>query len=491
LRDLAERALSRASGGPLVPGNAVRVLQNASENYPAWLDALGAAKQRVCFENYIFSDDATGRSFAVALAEQARRGVRVRVLYDWLGCLGEGAGRILRHVAAAGAEVRAFNPPRLDRPLAWLTRDHRKAIAIDGQVAFVSGLCVSDRWVGDARRGSEEWRDTGVELRGPSVADVERAFGSAWIAAGGEPIPAEETAARGAVPSMGEVAVRVVATEPNEAGLFRLDLLVSGLARRTLFLADAYFFATTPYVEALRAAARDGVDVRLLVPGASDLWLVSSVSRAGYRPLLEAGVRVFEWNGPMMHAKTSVADGRWARVGSSNLNVASWLGNYELDVAIEDEGVAGDMRRRYLGDLEHATEVVLRRRGRSVRVAPAAPVTARRASARAVAGRATAGAIRIGHAVGAALTGQRTLGPAEARVAVVGGLVVVALAIAALLWPRLITVPLAALGLWLGAALLLHAARLARLARGAEERGTTERSARAQPSDSPDGPGSA
>jgi cardiolipin synthase A/B len=487
LRDRAERALSRASGGPLVPGNAVRVLRNASENYPAWLAALGAARQRVCFENYIFSDDATGRTFAVALAELARRGVRVRVLYDWLGCLGEGAGRILREAAAAGAEVRAFNPPRLDRPLAWPTRDHRKAIAIDGRVAFVSGLCVSDRWVGDARRGSEEWRDTGVELRGPSVADVERAFGSAWIAAGGAPIPDEEIGSRGAVPSMGEVAVRVVATEPNEAGLFRLDLLVSGLARRTLFLADAYFFATTPYVEALRAAARDGVDVRLLVPGASDLWLVSSVSRAGYRPLLEAGVRVFEWNGSMMHAKTSVADGRWARVGSSNLNVASWLGNFELDVAIEDEGVAGEMRRQYLADLERSTEVVLRRGGRAVRVAP---VAARHAPAKAMAGRATAGAIRVGHAVGAALTGQRTLGPAEARVAAMGGLVVVALAVAALLWPHLVTVPLAALGLWLGAALLLHAARLARSARGAAKRGAKKRSERAEPGDSPNGRGS-
>jgi cardiolipin synthase len=470
LRDLAEHALSRAAGGPLVPGNAVRVLRNASENYPAWLAALGDAKHRICFENYILSDDVTGRSVAAALAERARRGVRVRVLYDWLGCLGEGASRIARQLAGAGVEVRAFNPPRFDRPLAWLARDHRKAIVIDGQVAFVSGLCVSDRWAGDARRGSEEWRDTGVEVRGPAVADVERAFGSTWVAAGGIPIPAEEVTSRGAVPAAGEVAVRVVATEPNGAGLFRLDLLVSGLARRSLFLADAYFFATTPYVEALRAAARDGVDVRLLVPGVSDLRLMSSFSRAGYRPLLETGVRVFEWNGPMMHAKTAVADGRWARVGSSNLNVSSWLGNYELDVTIEDEGVAGDMERYYLADLEHATEVVLRRRRRGASVVPAAPpVTARHAGA--AAGLATAGAIRIGHAVGAALTGQRTLGPAEARVALGGGIVVVALAVAALLWPRLVTVPLAALGLWLGAALLLRAWRLARPRRYAETDG--------------------
>ncbi len=464
MRALGEHALSRAAGGPLVPGNAVRILRNASENYPAWLAALGLAKQHVCFENYLISNDATGQTFSAALADQARRGVHVRVLHDWLGGLREGTDRIARQLAAAGAEVRTFNPPRFDRPLAWLSRDHRKAIAIDGEVAFVSGLCVSDRWAGDARHGSEEWRDTGVELRGPAVADVERAFRSTWAAAGGAPIPVGEVSSRSAVPPRGDVPVRIVATEPNEAGLFRLDLLISGLARRSLFLADAYFFATSPYVEALRAAARDGVDVRLLVPGASDLWLVSSFSRAGYRPLLEAGVRVFEWDGPMMHAKTAVADGRWARVGSSNLNVSSWLGNYELDVTVEDEGVARDMERRYLADLEHATEVVLRRRQRGASVVPAAPVTARHAGPGA--GRATAGAIRIGHAVGAALTGQRTLGPAEARVALGGGIVVVTLAVAALIWPPLVSVPVAALGLWLGAALILHAWRLARSSRG-------------------------
>ena len=134
--------------------------------------------------------------------------------------------------------------------------------------------------------------------------------------------------------------LRVVATVPNTAGLFRVDQLVAAMARKTLWLTDAYYAGTAAYVEALRAAARDGVDVRLLVPGASDIPLIRPFSRAGYRPLLEAGVRVFEWNGSMIHAKTAVADGRWARVGSTNLNVASWLGNRELDVIVEHEPFA-------------------------------------------------------------------------------------------------------------------------------------------------------
>src|SRR6185436_11141413 len=115
------------------------------------------------------------------------------------------------------------------------------------------------------------------------------------------------------------------------------DQLVAALARNRLWLTDAYFAGTTTYVQALRAAARDDVDVRLLVPNGTDIPILRPLSRTGYRTLLESGVRVFEWNGPMMHAKTAVADSRWARVGSSNLNVASWFGNCELDVMIEDE----------------------------------------------------------------------------------------------------------------------------------------------------------
>jgi cardiolipin synthase len=319
---------------------------------------------------------------------------------------------------------------------------------------------VSERWWGEAGRRGEPWRDTGLELRGPAVPDVERAFAAAWAAAG-PPFPASEIPAADTVPPAGEVAVRVVATEPSEAGVFRLDLLVAALATRSLWLADAYFFGTSPYVEALRAAARDGVDVRLLVPGASDLRLLSPLSRAGYRPLLEAGVRVFEWNGPMMHAKTAVADGRWARIGSSNLNLSSWLGNWELDVTVEDEAFAHDMEARYEADLAHATEVVVRRRRRLRHAQP--PPT------RASAGPAAAGAIRLGHALGAALTGQRTLGPAEARVAAAGGLALALLAVAALLWPRLLTVPAAFVALWLGITLVVRALRLTRRARAAEE----------------------
>src|SRR4029079_1954841 len=128
----------------------------------------------------------------------------------------------------------------------------------------------------------------------------------------------------------GDTAIRVIGTAPNLAGIYRLDLLISAMAPKRLWLTDAYFARPAAYVHALRSAARDGVDVRLLVPGGSDLPWLRPLTTAGYRPLLEAGVRVFEWNGSMLHAKTAVADDRWSRVGSTNLNMASWLTNFEL-----------------------------------------------------------------------------------------------------------------------------------------------------------------
>jgi cardiolipin synthase len=185
------------------------------------------------------------------------------------------------------------------------------------------------------------------------------------------------------------------------------------------------------------------------------LWLIRGISRANYRPLLDAGIRVFEWNGPMMHAKTAVADGRWARVGSTNLNLASWIGNWELDVVVEDDGFAQAMHTMFLEDLRSATEVVQRSSRRAARVA-----SERRHAARGSAGRMAAGAIGIGSAIGAAVTNHRLLGPAEARILGIAGAALVLLAVLAALWPRLIAVPLAALSAWVAAALLIRAWRL-------------------------------
>lgn len=456
-RVLADQAFSRAAGAPLVEGNRVRLLIDARENYPAWLAAIAGARHRVHFESYIIHEDEVGWRFAEALIARARAGVRVRLIYDWMGGLGKASRRFWRALRAGGVEVRCYNPPRFDSAFGWVSRDHRKMLTVDGEIGFVTGLCVGQMWVGRPERGIEPWRDTGIEVRGPAVAEMERAFAAIW-AMTGEPLPVA-TDATDAPPAAGETALRVVATLPGTATLFRVDQLVATLARRRLWLTDAYFAGTTAYVQALRSAALDGVDVRLLVPNGTDIPLLRPLSRAGYRPLLTAGVRVFEWNGTMLHAKTAVADSIWARVGSTNLNVASWLGNCELDIVVEDESFARVMEETYLRDLEHATEVVLARRRHRARGPrrhrPRAPVADTGS-----AGRAAAGALRIGRTVGAAFTSQRVLEPIEARILLVAGALLLTLVAAIAFWPAVLIYPLLVLGVWIGVSLLYRALTL-------------------------------
>jgi cardiolipin synthase len=453
----ANQLFSRTSGAPLSDGNRVVLLKDAAENYSAWLDAIDRAQRTIHFEMYIMHEDAQGTLFAEALLRKAAEGVHVRVLYDWMGGFGKTSRAFWNRLRAGSVEVRSYNPPRFDRPLGWLSRDHRKTIVIDGTVAFVTGLCVGQAWVGEPARHLDAWRDTGIEIRGPAVADIDAAFADAWATAGA-PLPAD--ALEPPPPRRGDVSLRVVATVPNTAGLFRVDQLVAAMARKRLWLTDAYYGGTAPYVHALRAAARDGVDVRLLVPGASDIPIVRLFSRSGYRPLLEGGIRVYEWNGSMIHAKTAVADGRWARVGSTNLNVASWLGNRELDVIVEHEPFAREMEQMFLCDLDNATEIVLRRN--RVRTLGAAAPHLHRPSGASSGGRVMAGAVRVGNTVAAAIANTRVLEDVESNIALSAGTVLAAVAVLAFKYPRAIAYPLGVFAVWVAAAVLYRGATLAR-----------------------------
>jgi cardiolipin synthase len=485
VRLLAEQAFSRAAGAPLLEGNRVDLLIDASVNFDAWLAAIRSSQALILIENYIFRDDATGREFRDALTERAASGVRVAVIRDWLGCKGQSGLSFWQPLIEAGGEVRTYNPFRLSSPFGWLSRDHRKLLVVDNTVAFVGGICVSGTWLGDPERGIDPWRDTAVAVRGPALRDLANAFAESWGTLG-DPLPESVLELTERCLPAGQVDLRVVATVPNTAGLYRLDQLIAAMARRSLWVTDAYFVGVAPYVQAISAAARDGVDVRLLVPGTSDVPAVASISRAGYRPLLEAGVRVFEWNGSMLHAKTAVADGRWARVGSSNLNLASWIGNCELDIAIEDETFARCMEMQYESDLANATEIVLKLPKRWRRLAaeaaqddadgPTGPADAVPPPANAApppkpktgsrvgppyprarggsSGRAAAGALRLANSVGAAITNRRVLARTESGPLLIAGILLLACAILGVLWPQVIAWPLAALAAWIGLALI-------------------------------------
>ena len=382
-----DSAMTRAAGSRPIPGNRVTPLIDGEVAYAAMRETIIGARQWVHFENYIIRSDVVGWQFAELLAARAKEGIRVRVLYDWLGSIGT-SRRYWRFLREAGVEVRAFNPFKLVNVVGVFSRNHRKLVAADGRRAVMGGLCIGCEWTGDGTPGSEPWRDSAIDVEGPAAAALDRTFEVTWKEAGGE-IPAREAAAE--VPAAGDAEVRVIAGEPGRERAYRvIEMLAAGALER-LWITDAYLVAPPRLFQALRDAARDGVDVRLLVPGSSDIPLVRNLTRIGYRDLLASGVRIFEWDGAMLHAKTVTSDGRWTRIGSSNINPASLVGNYELDVLIEDPVVAEPLEAQLRRDVQRSREV-LRRPMRGPRrlagrmptslqlAAPEAPVSRRRSS---------------------------------------------------------------------------------------------------------------
>jgi cardiolipin synthase len=352
-------AINRAAGGRPVPGNRVQLLIDGPDTYETMLDLMAQAGQWIHFENYIIRSDSAGWRFAELLAQKAREGVRVRVLYDWFGSVST-SRNFWRYLREAGVEVRAFHPPQLVDVVTNISRNHRKLVVADGSRAVLGGLCIGCEWTGESHSGGQPWRDTAVEISGPAAAVLDQSFVHLWELTGAE-VPPEQVA--GVVAPVGEAEVRVISGEPGRERAYRvIELLAAGSVER-LWITDAYLVAPPRLFQALRDSARDGVDVRLLVPGSSDVPLIRNLSRIGYRDLLRSGVRIYEWDGPMLHAKTIMADNRWVRIGSSNLNPSSLLGNYELDVLIEDPGLADAMEGQFRRDMARSREVA----GRPVR----------------------------------------------------------------------------------------------------------------------------
>ena len=349
------RALDRATGARPIPGNIVRHIASSHDALDTMLEMIASAQRTVHFENYIIRNDDTGRRFAAAWAQRARAGVHVRVLYDAFGCLGT-RGRYWRELRSNGVDVRPFRPIWTSGPIEAFSRDHRKLLVVDGERAMTGGLCIGDEWGGDPRAGHPCWRDTMVVVCGPAVAALETAFGRMWARAG-RPLPADESSPQ--PDECGPSAVRVVEGLPGQSRIYRAVQLLAAAVTERLWITDAYLVAPPPLYAAFVDAARSGVDVRMLLPGISDIPIVRIFSRGGYRELLHAGARIFEYRGPMQHAKTFVGDHEWARVGSSNLNVSNLLGNYELDLVAEHDALTATLATQFLHDMAQSREIVL------------------------------------------------------------------------------------------------------------------------------------
>lgn len=453
------RALRRVSGAHLRPGNTLTLLQNGPDTFDDWLAAIGGAQHWVHLENYIFKADAVGRRFADALIERAAYGVPVRVLYDWYGSW-DVPSRFWQELRREGVDVRVVNRLGMGAPLHAISRDHRKLVAVDGTYASVGGVCIAEPWLQQSPGTGLPYRDTAVSVTGPAVADLEHAFANIWATAG-PPLPGDETPDVASMIMSGTTAARVMAEEPGRQRMLRmLQVLLAGVEHR-VWIADAYFLILPILREALIAAAKDGIDVRILLPATNDLPVVGALSRWGYRPLLEAGIRIWEYAGLMMHAKTTIADGWWSRVGSTNLNVTGLITNWEINLVAEDAAFGAAMEAMYLQDLANAREIRLGGRRRSTRPLPVRPETRpeRRARKEAPHGSAfnSARMGRISAALGAA--GSSTLEHQERLVgAAIGGTLVTASLLTAR-FPRFLAWPLAAIGTAAGGTTLIRALR--------------------------------
>lgn len=478
-----EWSLRRATGAPRVDGNAIRLQFDGPATFDAWIEAIDRAREYVHFENYILRDDRVGRVFRDALVRKAREGIQVRVMYDWVGCWAT-RRRYWKPFREAGAEVQAFNPPSIRDPFGLLQRDHRKMVCVDGEIAFIGGFCVGNEWAGDDEQ--PPWRDTGVAIRGPAASVAAAAFERIWSRKG-TLVPERVRANPGNVEPAGDTPAWIIEGEPWRSRVYRETQLIAANARERIWITDAYFVAPFPVAEALTAAARDGVDVRILLPAHTNWPLVGTLSRGGYRSLLEAGVRIFEWQGPMIHAKTMVADGLWSRVGSSNMNSASLLGNWEIDVGVLDADLALQMEGLFLADLASSREIVLpgsrARMRRSDRETPATvPAQTTLDPGRTLLERlekwrqgsgysatwAVPDLVRAGSTLGDAIAGHRILGREDRTVLGTTSLLILAVALLAGFLPWLVGWTVAFLAGWFGLVLGVRALVQARRARQEE-----------------------
>ncbi|HSB41053.1 MAG TPA: phospholipase D-like domain-containing protein [Methylomirabilota bacterium] len=358
------------TGAAVVPGNRVSILLNGEEIFPAKLAAIRAARRTITYAQYVFEEGAPAADTAEALAERCRAGVRVHVLVDAVGALAMPV-EYRQLMGDAGCEVvtyRPIEPWTIDRVN---YRNHRRILVVDGRVGFTGGSGTSGKWSGNGRQEGH-WRDTDLRVEGPVVAQLQGAFAENWLEATGVALGGADYFPRSAAAPDG-VDAQVVRSSPagGSVAMYTMFLLAMASARRSIHITNPYFVPDDKMIETLVQAARRGVRVVLLLPGAIDHNLVRQASRAQLGRLLRSGVEIHEYRAALLHAKTMVIDSRWATVGSTNLDRRSFELNEELNLVIYDARVARRLEEVFAKDLERSRPVTYegwRRRGLFARI---------------------------------------------------------------------------------------------------------------------------
>jgi len=363
---ILEETIERLTDAPLYRDNSVELLLDGPETHAAMLEAIASAKHEVHLETYIFADDEIGAKFAKALTAKAREGVTVRVIYDSIGSR-DADGDLWSEMQTAGVAVKTFNPvdPTEDHnPFDIDKRDHRKLLIVDGRVAFTGGINIDRNYahpsdvVGGASTKSG-WRDTHIRIAGPAVEAFQKLFVGLWEMLD-EPLAQPPYAPRNL--KEGDTLVRVLTAVGGNGETSQIWVAYQAaakVARERIWITQSYFAPDDELLEAIREAAARGVDVRILVAGFSDSQVLLNASRAYYSDLLEAGIKVYESQEQILHAKTMVVDGYWSTVGSSNLDYLSFLHNHEANAVILGARFASQLEDVFSADLENAKQIEL------------------------------------------------------------------------------------------------------------------------------------
>lgn len=368
--DLLERysaVVESISDSPMTKGNKVTLLADGQATYAAMYKALRGAKDHINLESFIIEDDETARKFAALLLRKRAEGVRVHVIYDSVGSLRTPAS-FFQRLKDAGVQVVGFNPisPLEDREEWGLThRDHRKILIVDGKVAIIGGVNISKVYSSGYRRRQKSgkapihWRDTDLQIEGPSVAELQKLFLDTWLKQKGPPLHKSDFFPD--LKEQGKAMVRVVGSTPGETNRIPFVVYVSAIsfAEHSVHLTNSYFIPDDQIKKALIDAAGRGVDVKIILPGFTDSKLALYAQRHHYTELLEAGVRLYEHGSAILHAKTAVIDGVWSTVGSTNLDYLSMLSNDEVNAVVLDRELALEMERMFAGDLADSKPILL------------------------------------------------------------------------------------------------------------------------------------
>jgi cardiolipin synthase A/B len=358
------------TGTRVVGGNTVDVLLNGDEIFPAILAAIRSAESTITYAQYFYEQGEMPEQIAVAFAERCRAGVRAHILLDGFGSVLMPA-KYRETMADAGCEVVTFRPLS---PLVLLSpfglgrennRSHRRILVVDGRVGFTGGVGVSPKWLGNGRRKGY-WRQTDVRIEGPAVASLQGAFVENWLEATGNVLGGSAYFSRPT--SRGSVTAQVVHSSPAEGSfsMYTMFLLAMSSARQSIYITNPYFLPDDRMTRALTEAARRGVRVVLLLPGAIDNRIVRHASRAGFGELFESGVKIYEYEAGLLHAKTMVIDGAWATIGSTNLDTRSFALNEEVNLVVYSHDVAVRLEQVFADDLGYAHRLdprTWRRRG--------------------------------------------------------------------------------------------------------------------------------